>query len=146
VADLRAGGGEADDQASVLGALLGPGGGGSGAGLARRDSGSSFRSSRLGPPDDMVLEAGLQARRRGRVRVWGRVWGLLPLALALQGGARPACAGPQAKVKARAPGPRRPSCTVGPLLRRVGVLPPARLRWPDTSACRRPCLCRGPQP
>ncbi len=97
MADLRAGGGEADDQASVLGALLGPGGGGSGAGLARRDSGSSFRSSRLGPLDDMVLEAGLQARRRGRVRVWGRVWGLLPLALALQGGARPACAGPQAE-------------------------------------------------
>ncbi len=69
MADLRAGGGEADDQASVLGALLGPGGGGSGAGLARRDSGSSFRSSRLGPLDDMVLEAGLQARRR----TWGRV-------------------------------------------------------------------------
>lgn len=48
------------DEASVLGALIGPSAGGSLAGLQRRDSGSSFRSSRMGPLDDMVLESGLQ--------------------------------------------------------------------------------------
>ncbi len=56
----RAGGGGDGDEASVLGALIGPSAGGSMAGLQRRDSGSSFRSSRLGPLDDMVLESGLQ--------------------------------------------------------------------------------------
>lgn len=44
----------------MLGALIGPSAGGSLAGLQRRDSGSSFRSSRMGPLDDMVLESRLQ--------------------------------------------------------------------------------------
>jgi hypothetical protein len=140
VADLRAGGGEADDQASVLGALLGPGGGGSGAGLARRDSGSSFRSSRLGPLDDMVLEAGLQARGRAWVRGFRSFLRLSwPLVQAPpQGGGLASARRAAGQAGARAPGTCQPPCRVGLLLRHVGMLQPARLCWPGSSIFWRP--------
>ena len=134
----------AASEAAAPGEPAPPGGGGSGAGLARRDSGSSFRSSRLGPPDDMVPGC---RRGAGEGLGFGVGFGVcfrLPWPCRAAPGRH--APGLRLRVAARARGPRRPSCRVGPLLRRVGVLPPARLCWPDTSACRRPCLCRGPQP